>query len=130
MGDVNLDGVVAGTGTGPAVSDDVTAFIAGWNYNNGTGQGTVTSWKHGDLNRDGRTDVADFLKLRSGLNGPISSSAIASLFGSSNVPEPSTAMLAMLTASLLAGTRRRCRMASPLVERACSLRLSNQRPLW
>ena len=118
MGDVNLDGVVTGNGTGPALSDDVTAFVAGWNYDNGTGTGTVTSWKHGDLNRDGRTDVADFLKLRSGLNGPISSAVVAALFGSSDVPEPSTAMLAMLAASLMAGTRRRSRMASPFVERA------------
>ena len=122
MGDVNLDGVVTGNGTGPAISDDVTAFVAGWNYNNGTGTGTVTSWKHGDLNRDGRTDVADFLKLRSGLNGPISSAVVAALFGSGNMPEPSTAMLAMLAASLMAVTRRRSRMASPIIECACSLR--------
>jgi hypothetical protein len=96
MGDVNLDGVVTGNGTGPAALDDVTAFVAGWNYNNGTGKGTVTSWKHGDLNRDGKTDVADFLKLRSGLNAPISSAVVMALFGSSNVPEPSTAILASL----------------------------------
>ncbi len=111
MGDVNLDGVVMGNGTGPAISDDVTAFVAGWNYNKGTGIGTVTSWKNGDLNRDGRTDVADFLKLRSGLNGPISSAVVAALFGSGNMPEPSTAMLAMLAASLMAVTRRPSRMA-------------------
>jgi hypothetical protein len=112
MGDVNLDGVVTGNGTGPAAFDDVTAFVAGWNYNNGTGQGTVTSWKHGDLNRDGRTDVADFLKLRSGLNAPISSAVVATLFGSANVPEPSTAMLTLLAASLIAG-KRRVRRGSP-----------------
>jgi hypothetical protein len=93
MGDVNLDGVVTGNGTGPALSDDVTAF--------------VTSWKHGDLNRDGKTDVADFLLLRTGLNGPISSAAIATLFGSGNIPEPSTAISTLLASSLMAGARRR-----------------------
>jgi hypothetical protein len=129
MGDVNLDGVVTGNGTGPALSDDVTAFVAGWRYDNGTGIGTVTSWKHGDLNRDGRTDVADFLKLRSGLNGPISSSIVATLFDSGDIPEPSTAMLAMLAASLLVGTRRPTRLTLPLIVRLCSPRLCNQRPL-
>jgi hypothetical protein len=114
MGDVNLDGVVTGNGTGPALSDDVTAFVAGWNYDNGSGKGTVTSWKHGDLNRDGKTDVADFLKLRSGLNGPISSAVLATLFGSSNVPESSTAILTLLASSLMSGTRRRYQLARTL----------------
>ena len=95
-GDVNLDGIVSGNGTGPASTDDVTAFIAGWNYNNGISQGTITSWKNGDLTRDGRTDVADFLRLRGALNGQISSAVVAALFGSNAIPEPSAAMLVLL----------------------------------
>jgi hypothetical protein len=106
-GDVNLDGVVSGNGTGPASNDDVSAFIAGWNYNNGVGQGTITSWKNGDLTRDGRTDVADFLRLRSALNGQISSAVVASLFGTTAIPEPSAAMLALISAFFLAVPRRR-----------------------
>jgi hypothetical protein len=107
MGDVNLDGIVSGTGTGSAATDDVAAFVAGWNYNNGVGQGTITSWKNGDLNRDGRTDVADFLQLRGALNGQISSAVVSSLFGVAGVPEPSTAFLVTVTASFLALSRRR-----------------------
>jgi hypothetical protein len=100
MGDVNLDGIVSGNGTGPTSSDDVTAFIAGWNYNNGLGRGTITSWKNGDLSRDGRTDVYDFLKLRGALNSQVSSGVLAALFGSAAVPEPSTAWLAIFSVAL------------------------------
>jgi hypothetical protein len=106
-GDVNLDGVVSGNGTGPASTDDVTAFIAGWNYNNGTSHGTINSWKKGDLTRDGRTDVADFLRLRGALNGQISSAVVAALFGSHAIPEPSAAMLALLGGLQLVLSRRR-----------------------
>jgi hypothetical protein len=96
VGDVNLDGLVSGNGTGAASIDDVTAFILGWQYDNGLGQGTITSWKSGDMNRDGKTDVLDFLRLRAALNGQISDAALAALFGGSAVPEPSTLVLAIL----------------------------------
>jgi hypothetical protein len=113
MGDVNLDGIVSGNGTGPAAADDVAAFVAGWNYNNGIAQGTITSWKNGDLNRDGRTDVADFLRLRGALNGQISSAVVSALFGAAGVPEPSTAFLAVVAASFFAVSRRRRQMTRP-----------------
>jgi hypothetical protein len=86
MGDVNLNGTVAGTGTGSTATDDVAAFVAGWGSDNGTGVGNVDSWKKGDLNRDGKTDVHDFLKLRSALNGEVSAEAVFALFGSGGVP--------------------------------------------
>lgn len=111
MGDVNLDGVVAGNGTGAPTVDDVAAFISGWNYDNGTGKGTITSWKNGDLNRDGRTNVADFLKLRTALNSQVSSAAVAALLGIQAVPEPTGALLALLAAGWVAAIARRRRAA-------------------
>ena len=112
IGDVNLDGIVSGDGTGAASVDDVSAFVTGWQYNNGLGQGTITSWKNGDMNRDGKTDVTDFLRLHGALNGQISPSAMAALFGGSAVPEPSALLLAVLAcgaAFFSAARRHRCR---------------------
>jgi hypothetical protein len=107
IGDVNLDGLVSGDGTGAATVDDVSAFVAGWQFNNGLGLGTITSWKNGDMNRDGKTDVVDFLRLRSALNGPIADSAFAALFGGSAVPEPSALFLAILACAGACSTRAR-----------------------
>jgi hypothetical protein len=109
LGDVNLDGIVSGNGTGPATSDDVTAFISGWGSNNGTGAGTIISWKKGDLNRDGRTDVVDFLRLREALNGQISGAVLTTLFGGAAVPEPASGTLALAGAMFLTLGRRRNR---------------------
>jgi hypothetical protein len=110
MGDVNLDGVVSGDGSGPISSDDVAAFVAGWQYNNGTGKGTITSWKAGDLNRDGRTNVADFLKLRGALNTPISTAALSALLGGGAVPEPSALVLAVMVGAAMASIVRHRRV--------------------
>lgn len=108
-GDVNLDGMLSGDGTGLPTADDVTAFVAGWGYDNGLDQGTITSWSNGDLNRDGKTDVDDFFRLRSALNGEISEAVLTLLFGSGGVPEPSggvpepsACVLAFLAASMVA----------------------------
>jgi hypothetical protein len=100
VGDVNLDGDVTGDGTGSTDLDDVSAFVAGWGNDNLAGQGDYDSWTKGDLNLDGMTNVQDFLLLRGALNGPISQGALQSLFGP--VPEPSSALLAMLAASAIA----------------------------
>jgi hypothetical protein len=117
LGDVNLDGVVSGDGTGPPGTDDVTDFIVGWRYDNGLGEGTITSWKNGDLNRDGKTDVNDFLLLRGALNGDISSAVMAMLFGdgsfdpfepgNGSVPEPGTGVLATMAVLFFGLTLRR-----------------------
>jgi hypothetical protein len=109
VGDVNLDGNVSGTGSGPAASDDVTAFIQGidglgsqylgWGYDNGTGAATITSWKNGDIAHpdtvgscfaplggglcaggDGKTDLYDFLALRNAINDPMGVSALNQFF--------------------------------------------------
>lgn len=116
-GDVNLDGVVSGNGTGPASSDDITAFVAGWRYNNGTGLGNITSWSKGDLNRDGKVDAADFFKLRQAF-GATGSAAVAfdslmtGMLGVA-IPEPSTGLLCLFAVTMLGSTRRRgrCRAA-------------------
>lgn len=105
LGDVNLDGMVTGDGTGAASEDDVTAFVEGFGYMSGFAHGDYESWKKGDMNLDGQTTVADFLLLRSALNGPIGSGALATIFG--GVPEPSSAALALLSAACLATGRRR-----------------------
>jgi hypothetical protein len=108
-GDVNLDGVLSGNGTGPASSDDVTAFMQGWRYQQ-SGGGSVESWKKGDLNRDGVVNVGDFLLMRSALNTAglgASAEALGGLLGSGGVPEPSAIVLTALAAGSLALRRRR-----------------------
>ena len=67
MGDVNLDGVLD--------VNDVNAFVASWRYDSGSASGSLTSWKHGDLNHDGKTDVNDFFLLRNAMNGVIPAGA-------------------------------------------------------
>jgi hypothetical protein len=109
--DINLDGVVSGDGTGPASSDDIAAFVAGWGYSNGLGYGTMTSWRQGDITgpfgtRDGKTDVYDFLRMRGKLTSPAAAAALSSFFdgvsvAGSGIPEPSTVMLIVGSAALL-----------------------------
>jgi hypothetical protein len=85
----------------------------GWGYDNLSGLGTITSWKNGDLNRDGKTDVSDFLLLRGALKGNIASSVMNALFGdawpeaSSQVPEPGSLLLAGAAAGWLVFLGRR-----------------------
>lgn len=101
VGDVNLDGT-------PGTAADISAFVAGWSYNNGTGTGTITSWKNGDLTHDGKTDVNDFLRFRSGLSAGAGAQLEALMSGyiSGSVPEPSTALLILGPAVIFALRRR------------------------
>jgi hypothetical protein len=112
VGDINLDGV-------SGAADDLSAFVAGWRYNNGTGAGTITSWLHGDVTHDGKTDVADFLRMRSSLNAGAGAELTALMNGyisdgSGNIPEPSTIMLVVGPAILftLRGRNRRPRLTA------------------
>jgi hypothetical protein len=107
---------VSGNGTGPAQSDDVTAFVAGWRYDNNAAAGDYLSWTHGDMNHDGKTNVDDFMLLRGALNGPISGAALNLLFGGHSpndgtgnaVPEPFSGSLAAVAAVFLIwGAQRR-----------------------
>jgi hypothetical protein len=104
VADINLDGA-AGTAA------DIAAFVAGWNYNNGTGLGTITSWKNGDVTHDGKTDVADFLRVRTGLT-PGAGAELGALLGvgvSGGIPEPSSILLLIVPSiySSLRGRQRR-----------------------
>jgi hypothetical protein len=87
VADINQDGVVAGDGKGPALTDDVTAFVNGWLT---TGSGNITQrYARGDLNFDGITDIADWAILNRE-NSSLGAAARARL---TNVPEPSTWLL-------------------------------------
>lgn len=105
LGDINLDGVVTGDGTGTWESDDVTALIEGWGWDQNDAD--VISWKKGDLNQDGRTNLLDFVELRSAL--PAATAASLNLEqllsgggGGTAVPEPSSMVILGLSgASLL-----------------------------
>lgn len=94
MGDINLDGIVSGTGTGAWASDDVTAFVQGWLYEQA--QADILTWKKGDLNQDGITDLADFALLRTALGGTIATADLQQLLGGTGVgavPEPGSLLL-------------------------------------
>jgi hypothetical protein len=97
-----LDGVVD--------QNDLNTFVANWGYNNGAGQGSITSWQHGDLTHDGKVDVSDFFKWRNGV-GVASAASLASMLGISAanlVPEPATLTLLLAPVFGWLGTRR-CR---------------------
>lgn len=97
-GDVNQDGVVSGDGTGPAASDDVTAFVQGWMT---SGHSSVPqAYGKGDLNLDRTTDLDDWIILHQ-LDPAMALSALAAI---QSIPEPSTVLIALaacLPASLL-----------------------------
>jgi hypothetical protein len=87
IADLNQDGVVSGDGTGPAVSDDVTAFVAGWLTQGG---GSISQrYLRGDLNFDGLTDIADWAILNRE-NSALGTAAFARL---ANIPEPASFVL-------------------------------------
>lgn len=98
-GDVNQNGVVAGNGTGPADTDDVTAFVQGWLTTDH--QSVLEAFTHGDLNLDRKTDLSDWVILHR-LNPAMAAAARALIA----VPEPASATL-LVIAALSAAARRR-----------------------
>jgi hypothetical protein len=93
-GDVNQDGILSGDGTGPAETDDISAFIQGWRAD--TSRLTnLNRVLHGDLNLSGLTDLADAFLLHQALSDQ------GSAFPFQRLPEPSTASLALIFAVLL-----------------------------
>jgi hypothetical protein len=113
-GDVNLDGVLSGGTMGGVPTGDIAAFVSGWGYNNGTGIGDLSSWQHGDLNRDGKTDVSDFMIMRSALSatgagGIANFDALFGMGGGAAVPEPTSCLLLLTGAGFFAYSRLRRR---------------------
>ena len=100
-GDVNQDGVVSGNGTGPAASDDVTAFVEGWMT---SGHASVVSaYMNGDLNLDKTTDLADWIILNR-LDPAMALAAFNAIHGNT-VPEPTSLILASFAFLLTANWR-------------------------
>jgi hypothetical protein len=90
VADLNQDGVVSGNGTGPATSDDVTAFVAGWLSHGG---GSIAArYSRGDLNFDGFTDIADW-EILNRANPALGAAAFARL---ANVPEPTALVMLII----------------------------------
>lgn len=106
VGDIDLDGVITGEIINGVPTGDLAALVDGWLYNQA--EADIVSWKEGDLNQDGFTNLADFVILREALGGTISTSQFALLV--SAVPEPSAALLALWGIGALATRRQRsCR---------------------
>ena len=98
-GDVNFDGVVSGDGSGPASTDDVTAFVEGWNSVRLVDGALVGDWvsrQRGDFDFDGVVDLDDAFVLRSGLLTSGLGTLDFSLLTGAVIPEPSTSILAFL----------------------------------
>jgi hypothetical protein len=109
-GDVNGDGVVNGTGTGPSNTDDVSFFIAHWlderRVNNFVIGDLTSRTTLGDLNFDGRTTLADWAILRNAHAGGASLDLAALIAG---VPEPSSVtLLGLALVAAAVRRRRRC----------------------
>ena len=113
VADVNKDGSVSGDGTGPAASDDVSAFVAGWlsenimeGAHNSVYVGDWLTWEDGDMNHDGITDLADAYILHTALLDNTGVGLDFSLL-TGVVPEPSSfALLAVAVGGLLLRRRK------------------------
>ena len=108
--DVNGDGSVSGDGTGPAATDDVTAFVEGFYFFNlvhGQLIGDLNTIDKGDVNVDGIVDISDWALINAA--NPVVGAAILSALGA--VPEPSSCLLAIagLSGCCLRGAGRRTR---------------------
>lgn len=100
VGDVNQDGLVTGDGTGPAATDDVTAFVQGWLTQGHTS--VLDAYTHGDINLDRVTDLYDWSILNH-LSPAMGQAVLSAL---NEVPEP-TSMPLLLGVLLAMGIRDR-----------------------
>lgn len=94
MGDVDLDGSITGSIVDGQATGDLAVLIDNWGYQQS--EGDIVSWKRGDLNQDGITNLDDFSLIRDALGGSISVSQLSALVAAVAVPEPSAAMLLLL----------------------------------
>jgi len=98
LADVNRDGSVSGDGTGPAATDDVTAFVEGFDFFNlvhGQLVGDLNTIDKGDVNVDGFVDISDWALINAA--NPVVGAAILRALGA--VPEPSSCLLAIAALS-------------------------------
>ena len=104
--DINQDGMIAGDGTGLWQNDDITAFVAGWGTRGHTTP--LDKLMAGDINLDGRTNLADWYLLAESLNAAqganlaegLSLAALTSGSGT-QVAEPGTMAILLLGTTLL-----------------------------
>ncbi|MBN1855116.1 MAG: PEP-CTERM sorting domain-containing protein [Pirellulales bacterium] len=109
--DVNLDGIVSGNGTGPAATDDVTAFVDGWlseRLVNDVRVGDLISRENGDLDFNGIVNLYDYAILNAA--NPALGAAVATALGGA-VPEPASILLAAMALAAWLGIRQRPRSA-------------------
>ncbi len=102
VGDIDLDGSITGSIVNGEATGDLALLVENWGYVGA--EADIHTWMKGDLNRDARVDLNDFVLLRGALGGSISSSSFATLVASA-IPEPSAVLLA--AAGLLVGASRR-----------------------
>ncbi|MCA9241814.1 MAG: exo-alpha-sialidase [Planctomycetales bacterium] len=100
FGDVNQDGTVFGDGTGPAATDDVSAFLVGWRAST-LGLPAVERIKLGDLNLDGAVSLPDAFMLHKALKAQGMAFPFEQL-QATLVPETSTSTLAIYASVNLA----------------------------
>ncbi len=92
--------------SGSFTSADVTAFIAGWRFDNrvnGVRIGDLASFGKGDLNFDGITDIRDLAIIQGLLPAAGLPLINAAQLG---VPEPAAGILALVAAGAAGGVRR------------------------
>ena len=98
--DVNLDGIVSGDGTGPAATDDVTAFVENFfttNFVNSIQVGDVITRANGDLDINGTVDLRDWGIINAA--DPAMGAAIWNELR--QIPEPGFGLLWLLMAGWL-----------------------------
>lgn len=105
IGDIDLDGTVTGNIVNDVATGDLAVLIDNWGYQ--AAEADIHTWIRGDLNRDARVDLGDFVLLRNALGGSISSSSFAQALAASAIPEPTTALLATIGSIAFATRRRR-----------------------
>lgn len=100
-GDMNGDNVVG--------NDDIAAFLPNWRFEKSVDDIVVpdlTTYAMGDFNLDGRVNLFDWNILRDAHpQGP--SLNLAALLAGAAIPEPTTAILSLSAAGMLAMARRR-----------------------